>query len=234
MHAGCTPGAQDEAACTPTRQHRTARLDDDSCDCALSTFTLCTIPDVNRALAELRRVCCGPSAAPLGYRDRMPAPQGNDANSVGVLVDESGRRHRWLRRWGSAISLLCVLFMLSVVASVFAPDGFVGLSLPVVAPAGTTPALPQAVQAPLPTNVLAPVTTPAPTTAKTTPTAFGPTTTIRTKPGNGPPTTFATPSGTTSASPTTTTVVTTTTKPRPGPPSSKPGQGSGRATTIAP
>jgi SAM-dependent methyltransferase len=31
-------------------------LDDDSCDCALSTFTLCTIPDVERALAELRRV----------------------------------------------------------------------------------------------------------------------------------------------------------------------------------
>ena len=31
-------------------------LDDDSCDCALSTFTLCTIPDVNQALAELRRV----------------------------------------------------------------------------------------------------------------------------------------------------------------------------------
>ncbi|MEL7210258.1 MAG: class I SAM-dependent methyltransferase, partial [Actinomycetota bacterium] len=31
-------------------------LDDDSCDGALSTFTLCTIPDVDRALAELRRV----------------------------------------------------------------------------------------------------------------------------------------------------------------------------------
>jgi len=31
-------------------------LDDDSCDSALSTFTLCTIPDVRRALAELRRV----------------------------------------------------------------------------------------------------------------------------------------------------------------------------------
>jgi len=31
-------------------------LDDDSCDSALSTFTLCTIPDVQRALAELRRV----------------------------------------------------------------------------------------------------------------------------------------------------------------------------------
>lgn len=31
-------------------------LDDDSCDGALSTFTLCTIPDVDQALAELRRV----------------------------------------------------------------------------------------------------------------------------------------------------------------------------------
>lgn len=31
-------------------------LEDDSCDGALSTFTLCTIPDVDRALAELRRV----------------------------------------------------------------------------------------------------------------------------------------------------------------------------------
>ena len=31
-------------------------LDDDSCDAALSTFTLCTIPDVAAALAELRRV----------------------------------------------------------------------------------------------------------------------------------------------------------------------------------
>lgn len=31
-------------------------LTDDSCDGALSTFTLCTIPDVRAALAELRRV----------------------------------------------------------------------------------------------------------------------------------------------------------------------------------
>ncbi len=31
-------------------------IDDDSCDGALSTFTLCTIPDVGAALAELRRV----------------------------------------------------------------------------------------------------------------------------------------------------------------------------------
>ncbi len=31
-------------------------LDDASCDSALSTFTLCTIPDAARALAELRRV----------------------------------------------------------------------------------------------------------------------------------------------------------------------------------
>ncbi|MDJ0768311.1 MAG: class I SAM-dependent methyltransferase [Ilumatobacter sp.] len=31
-------------------------LDDDSCDGALSTFTLCTIPDVGQALSEIRRV----------------------------------------------------------------------------------------------------------------------------------------------------------------------------------
>lgn len=31
-------------------------LDDESCDGALSTFTLCTIPDVDAALAELMRV----------------------------------------------------------------------------------------------------------------------------------------------------------------------------------
>ncbi len=31
-------------------------LDDDSCDGALSTFTLCTIPDVEQALADVRRV----------------------------------------------------------------------------------------------------------------------------------------------------------------------------------
>jgi ubiquinone/menaquinone biosynthesis C-methylase UbiE len=31
-------------------------LPDDSCDAALSTFTLCTIPDVDAALSEIRRV----------------------------------------------------------------------------------------------------------------------------------------------------------------------------------
>ena len=31
-------------------------LEDDSADAALCTFTLCTIPDVDRALAEIRRV----------------------------------------------------------------------------------------------------------------------------------------------------------------------------------
>ena len=31
-------------------------LDDDSVDAALCTFTLCTIPDVDRALAEVRRI----------------------------------------------------------------------------------------------------------------------------------------------------------------------------------
>jgi ubiquinone/menaquinone biosynthesis C-methylase UbiE len=31
-------------------------LPDDSCDCALSTWTMCTIPDLSVALAEVRRV----------------------------------------------------------------------------------------------------------------------------------------------------------------------------------
>jgi SAM-dependent methyltransferase len=31
-------------------------LEDDSCDAALSTWTMCTIPDIGAALAELRRV----------------------------------------------------------------------------------------------------------------------------------------------------------------------------------
>ena len=31
-------------------------LDDDSCDCGLLTLTLCTIPDAEQALRELRRV----------------------------------------------------------------------------------------------------------------------------------------------------------------------------------
>lgn len=31
-------------------------LDDDSCDSAVATFTLCTIPDVDQALSEIRRV----------------------------------------------------------------------------------------------------------------------------------------------------------------------------------
>lgn len=35
---------------------QTLPIDTDSCDGALSTFTLCTIPDVERALAELLRV----------------------------------------------------------------------------------------------------------------------------------------------------------------------------------
>jgi ubiquinone/menaquinone biosynthesis C-methylase UbiE len=35
---------------------QTIPLDDESCDSALCTFTLCTIPDVRQALDELRRV----------------------------------------------------------------------------------------------------------------------------------------------------------------------------------
>ena len=54
--------AQDRIAASHVRvEHVALRgesipLDDDSCDGALSTFTLCTIPAVEEALAEVRRV----------------------------------------------------------------------------------------------------------------------------------------------------------------------------------
>lgn len=54
--------AQQRIAASPVRiEHvgldgQSIPLDDDSCDHALSTFTLCTIADVNQALAEIRRV----------------------------------------------------------------------------------------------------------------------------------------------------------------------------------
>ena len=47
-------------------------LPDDSCDAALSTYTLCTIPDVTAALTELRRVL-KPGAA-LHFLDHGLAP----------------------------------------------------------------------------------------------------------------------------------------------------------------
>jgi ubiquinone/menaquinone biosynthesis C-methylase UbiE len=47
-------------------------LSDNSCDAALSTYTLCTIPDVTAALAELRRVL-KPGAA-LHFLDHGLAP----------------------------------------------------------------------------------------------------------------------------------------------------------------
>lgn len=47
-------------------------LSDNSCDSALSTYTLCTIPDVTAALAELRRVL-KPGAA-LHFLDHGLAP----------------------------------------------------------------------------------------------------------------------------------------------------------------
>ena len=47
-------------------------LSDDSCDAALSTYTLCTIPDVTAALDELRRVL-KPGAA-LHFLDHGLAP----------------------------------------------------------------------------------------------------------------------------------------------------------------
>jgi len=54
--------AADRVAASPIRvEHIGLRgesipLDDDSCDGALCTFTLCTIPDVEQALREVRRV----------------------------------------------------------------------------------------------------------------------------------------------------------------------------------
>lgn len=54
--------AERRIAASPVSVEHVARrgeslpLDDDSCDGALSTFTLCTIPGVEQALAELRRV----------------------------------------------------------------------------------------------------------------------------------------------------------------------------------
>jgi ubiquinone/menaquinone biosynthesis C-methylase UbiE len=47
-------------------------LSDDSCDAALSTYTLCTIPDVTAALDELRRVL--KPGAPLHFLDHGLAP----------------------------------------------------------------------------------------------------------------------------------------------------------------
>jgi SAM-dependent methyltransferase len=47
-------------------------LPDDSCDAALSTFTLCTIPDVDAALDEIRRVL--KPGAPLHFLEHGLAP----------------------------------------------------------------------------------------------------------------------------------------------------------------
>ena len=54
--------ASDRVAASPVRVERSGLdgqalpFDDDTFDCALSTWTMCTIPDVEVALAEVRRV----------------------------------------------------------------------------------------------------------------------------------------------------------------------------------
>ena len=50
-------------------------LPDRSCDAALSTFTLCTVPDVEQALAELRRVLV--PGAPFHFAEHGLAPEAN-------------------------------------------------------------------------------------------------------------------------------------------------------------
>lgn len=49
-------------------------LPDDSADCALSTWTLCTIPDVAQALAEVRRVLRPGGALHFVEHGRSPEP----------------------------------------------------------------------------------------------------------------------------------------------------------------
>lgn len=49
-------------------------IEDDSCDGALSTFALCTIPDVHGALAELRRVLRPGGRLHLLEHGRSPEP----------------------------------------------------------------------------------------------------------------------------------------------------------------
>lgn len=51
-------------------------LDDASCDSALSTWTMCTIPDLDAALAELRRVLV--PGGTLHFVEHGLAPEGDD------------------------------------------------------------------------------------------------------------------------------------------------------------
>jgi SAM-dependent methyltransferase len=71
-------------------------LEDNSCDGALSTFTLCTIPDPRQALDELRRVLC--PGAPFHFLEHGLAPD------PGVAAWQQ-RLDPWQRRFADGCHL---------------------------------------------------------------------------------------------------------------------------------
>ena len=92
-------------------------LDDASCDAGLCTFTLCTVPDPMRALAELRRVIRpGGQLHVLERGDHLGAPDGNDfaafeqrgaASWSSCRCDRNRERLRWFRGFRSVLCRRC-------------------------------------------------------------------------------------------------------------------------------